>query len=398
MVQPPFRPHEVYAPSGGADVPRVLNAPGRYLQAPGALAGLGRYVRGLLSARRAGVLVTEGGSDRVGGRIDRSLEEAGIERVRVIFGGDCSPSEIERVTRSFRDAGDPVDCLVALGGGKLLDAGKSVAYRLGVPVVTCPTIASTDAPCSAVSVIYGEDGVFEGVEHFPESPALVVVDTAVIAAAPPRYLVAGMGDALATGYEARTCVRNPAARTIVGGRMTVAALRIAEASAQVVIEDGVRALEDVRAGRVTDAVERVVEANTLLSGVGFEGGGIAAAHAVATVGLARIDSVRDACLHGEMVAIGLLTQLVMEDDAGEALRVAGFMAEVGLPVHLGHLGLDPEDDRPVIEEAARRAADSPLMANEPFEVTAQSVLEAMLGADGIGRALALDRGADQPCE
>ena len=59
-----------------------------------------------------------------------------------------------------------------------MDAGKCVSFRLGVPVVICPTIASTDAPCSAVSVMYTREGVGIGPEFFSNSPALVVVDTA----------------------------------------------------------------------------------------------------------------------------------------------------------------------------------------------------------------------------
>jgi glycerol dehydrogenase len=37
-------------------------------------------------------------------------------------------------------------------------------------------------------------------------PDLVLVDSQVIAQGPPRLLVAGMGDALATWFEAKTCV------------------------------------------------------------------------------------------------------------------------------------------------------------------------------------------------
>ena len=70
----------------------------------------------------------------------------------------------------------------------------------------CPTVASTDSACSARSVIHAADGGVERIRFYGRSPDLVVVDTGIIVRAPARFLVAGMGDALATYFEARTCV------------------------------------------------------------------------------------------------------------------------------------------------------------------------------------------------
>ena len=71
-------------------------------------------------------------------------------------------------------------------------------------MVNCPTVASSDAPCSALSVIYTEAGVFQEYRFYRKNPDLVLVDTQVIAQAPARLLTAGMGDALATWFEAGT--------------------------------------------------------------------------------------------------------------------------------------------------------------------------------------------------
>ena len=43
---------------------------------------------------------------------------------------------------------------------------------------------------------------------YSRHPALVLVDTTVIARAPKRQLVAGLGDALATWFEARTVLQS----------------------------------------------------------------------------------------------------------------------------------------------------------------------------------------------
>ena len=97
-------------------------------------------------------------------------------------------------------------CLPAWGG-KAIDTAKIAADRAGLPAIIIPTIASTDAPCSGCAVIYSKDGVFDSVCYQKSNPAAVLVDVAVIAAAPTRFLVAGMGDALSTWFEASSCAK-----------------------------------------------------------------------------------------------------------------------------------------------------------------------------------------------
>jgi len=231
--------------------------------------------------------------------------------------------------------------------------------------------------------MYSQDGVQIAVESFPNSPAIVVVDTRIISESPVRHLIAGMGDAMATTYEARTCFDNIQARSIVGARPTITALAIAELSAKTLFEYGEEAVTAVKRKSVNEAVERVVEANTLLSGVGFESGGLAVAHAVAT-GLTVIPKLHNDYLHGELVAIGLIAQLLLEDQKAEARRVCEFMTKVGLPVHMGQLSLDENDDAEGIKEAMAVAAGTPLAASEPFEVKGETLLAAFLEAHQLG--------------
>ncbi len=67
-----------------------------------------------------------------------------------------------------------------------------------IPVAIAPTIASTDAPCSALSVIYTDNGEFDRYLLLPNNPDRVIVDTNIVAGAPARLLAAGIGDALST--------------------------------------------------------------------------------------------------------------------------------------------------------------------------------------------------------
>ena len=326
--------------------------------------------------------MTEGSRQRIGAKIIASLKQAGIEPHIEIFRGECSYEEVERIAGAVRKSGWAADSVIAAGGGKCIDAGKCVGFRLGVPVVICPTIASTDAPCSAVSVMYTPEGVGIGPEFFPNSPALVVVDTRLIASSPIRHLIAGMGDALATFYEARTCFRNPSGRNMVGARITIGALALAELCAKTIFEDGRKAIEAIRRREIDSSVENIIEANTLLSGVGFESGGLSIAHAMAA-GFTVIPTLHRDFLHGELVGIGLVAQLILEQKRDEAQKVLSFLKDVGLPSTLDQLKLSIQRDAKALLEAMTAAMKEPFANTEPFNVTPESLFSALIEADRL---------------
>ena len=232
-----YLPYEVFASSDRGDLPlpRVFIAPQRYIQGRGVLKSIGRYLS-LVKATLVALLMSERGGRSEGVTLRDAVRAAGIACVDSIFSGECSVEEITRHAEALAHQG--IDCVIAAGGGKCIDTGKGVAFRLGVPVVIVPTLASNDAPCSALSVIYSPEGVTTGAEFYPQSPALVVVDTDIIAAAPERYLVAGMGDAMATWYEARVCLLNPAGISTVFARPTLASAAIGEVCAQTLFREG----------------------------------------------------------------------------------------------------------------------------------------------------------------
>ena len=384
-----YFPHAIFAPGNrnGLPLPRVFIAPQRYIQGQGVLDGMGRYLS-LLPAKRVAVLTSARGSRNEGVRLVEGLASAGLEHTTRIFGGECSLEEIT----SHADAleSERIDCLVAAGGGKCIDAGKAVAFRLGVPVVIAPTLASNDAPCSAVSIIYSPEGVSTGIEFYSSNPAIVVVDTGIVAEAPERYLVAGLGDAMATWYEARVCMLNESAVTTIGARPTIASSAIGEACAQTLFEHGSAAAAAVLANTVDESLEAVVEANTLMSGLGFESGGLAAAHSVAQ-SLTSIPIVEANYLHGELVAIGTLAQLLMESRPDEAARVAEFFATVGLPIHLGQISLESTDER-ALDTIIEGTLASPFIGNMPQPLTTETVRAAILDANKLGLHIAEKNG------
>jgi glycerol dehydrogenase len=56
-----------------------------------------------------------------------------------------------------------------------MDTAKSVANPAGLPLVIVPTIASTDAPTSALAVVYAEEGGFLEYRFFGRNPDAVIV-------------------------------------------------------------------------------------------------------------------------------------------------------------------------------------------------------------------------------
>ncbi len=341
---------------------RTFVAPSRYVQGAGAVEALGALVA--RRRERAAVLVDRPLVDSIGGRIIGSLEAAGVPSLMVPVSGEVTLERISTLTDAARGHGP--DVVVAAGGGKALDLGKGVARELGVPMVTVPTIASNDGPASRVIALYDEEHRLIDTPQLVANPELVVVDTAVIAAAPDRFLRSGIGDAIAKRFEAEAC-RRAGGLTSHGQRPLVLPEMIAEGCYRVLLEDGSAAL-----AREPEALERVVEAAVLMSGLAFENGGLSLAHAM-TRGLMVCAGARDH-LHGYHVAYGLLVQLVHEGDPAYK-TVRAFLRDIGLPCALADLGASA--DATTFAVLARSVVESPHRTNCDPAPTIESVVEAL---------------------
>ena len=358
---------------------KILISPSKYVQGAGEMGKLYEYAKNY--GKKALVLITASGYKRVGGIVEESFAGKDVEVVFDYFNGECSKTEINRLIEVMKEKG--CDLVIGVGGGKILDTCKAVAYYCKTPVLICPTIASTDAPCSALSVIYTDEGVFEEYLFLPANPNMVLMDTDIIAKSPARLTVSGMGDALATYFEARA-VKNKDAGTCAGGKVTSAAMALAKLCFDTLMEEGVKAKIALEAGACTEAVEKVIEANTLLSGIGFESGGLAGAHAIHN-GLTVLEECHH-MYHGEKVAFGTITQLVLENVPAEELQdIIDWCIELGLPVTFKELGITEVTDEKLMAVAEAACAEGDTLHNMPFEVTPKSVCAALKAADAYGR-------------
>ena len=350
--------------------------PGKYLQGAGALAELPSLVK--LFGKRGLILASPTAYRDLlpGSGIDLSAHALSVER----FAGECCEKELSRVAAIIRE--DNVDVLVGMGGGKAIDTAKIAADRADIPVIVVPTIASTDAPCSGCAVLYSEQGVFDSVHYEKSNPAAVLVDTEIIAKAPVRFLVAGMGDALSTWFEAKSCGDTQSPNEC-GGLGTLTGLDLARLCYDTLLRYGAAAKIAAERQLVTPALEHIVEANTLLSGIGFESGGLASAHAIHN-GLTALAETH-AYYHGEKVAFGVLAGLQLTDaPTEETATVYSFCEEVGLPTTLSDLGLGKASRERLMLAAEKACAPGSSIHHEAGAVTPVKVLDAMLAADALG--------------
>jgi len=215
------------------------------------------------------------------------------------------------------------------------------------------------------------------------NPAAVLVDTGIIAAAPTRFLVAGMGDALSTWFEARSCERTQSANEC-GGYGTTVGLGIAKLCYETLLSHGAAAKLASERHLVTPALDRIVEANILLSGIGFESAGLAAAHSVQN-GLTALAETHS-FYHGEKVAFGVLAGLHLADaSTDETGTVFSFCEEVGLPTTLEDIGLGNADRKQLMKAAEKACAPGQPIHHEAGVITPGKVLDAMLAADALGQ-------------
>ncbi|CAB4813689.1 unannotated protein [freshwater metagenome] len=361
----------------------VFCAPSRYVQGVNATSELGEVLTAMGLTGPALIVASERVETALGPVWASTLGRAGIPYVVHRFHGECTQTEINAGAAAARAAGSAT--VIGAGGGKALDASRAIAAECGLHTVNCPTLASSDAPCSALSVVYTDDGSFDRYLFYRRNPDLVLVDTSIIARAPERYLVGGMGDALATWFEARTVIeaRQP---NQLQGATTRTAEALAKLCYETLLADGPAALAAVRAGSVTPALERIVEANTLLSGLGFESGGLAIAHSVHN-GLTMAPATHQ-YLHGEKVAFGLLVQLVVEGrPQSEFTEVVRFSREVGLPTSLAEVGLADAGIDMLRSIAERTVAPGETAHHEPFAVSADMILDGIRAADSVARSI-----------
>lgn len=368
---------------------KAFICPTKYVQGEDEILNLGYFVKTFGDS--ALLIAHPDDVKRVQEKLKRTAEKFNIRFVESGFCGECSRREVARLQELAKES--KCTCTIGLGGGKAIDTAKCVAE--GENLIVVPTIAATDAPTSHSAVLYTPEGAFDDYAYFKQSPSVILIDTTVIAHAPVRFLVSGMGDALSTFFEARANVQSYSKvnaglpcgfREGVCGeaRGTKAAFALASLCYESLLEDGWKAKIACENHVVTESLEKIIETNILLSGLGFESGGLAAAHAIHD-GLTILEGTHK-YFHGEKVAFGTIAQLTLENAPMEEIEeVLDFCLSIGLPVCLEDIGVDH-----ITEEELHQVAEKACIPEEsiyamPFPITVEKVAAAITLADSIGK-------------
>lgn len=361
---------------------RIFASPSRYIQGENALFNNPKSIINL--GNRPILLSDETVYQIIGQQFETYLNQEGLLVRYVPFNGEASTKEIDRVVAIAKE--NENDLIIGLGGGKTIDSAKAIADILEIPVVIAPTVASTDAPTSALSVIYTEEGAFEKYIFYSKNPDLVLVDTAVISKAPVRLLASGIADGLATWVEARAVLQKNG-QTMAGAGQSLASLAIARSCEETLFADGLQAISACKAKVVTKALENVIEANTLLSGLGFESGGLAAAHAIHN-GFTALEGDIHHLTHGEKVAYGTLTQLFLENRPKEEIdKYIHFYRAIGMPTTLAEIHLENADYSELLKVGKQATIEGETIHQMPFEISASDVAHALLAVDQYSKSL-----------
>lgn len=363
------------------DTSRGFGCPQKYIQGANEFNNVFAY--GSKHGNRLLFIVDGGVYDMITGMIEAIEDKCGCSYEVIRFFGECCMENVEELAEVVRKYNCNV--LVGVGGGKALDVAKLVGDEVDMPRIIVPTSASSDAPAADWAAVYTPAGVHISGRPTRRSTELVLVDSKIIAGAPARLFSAGIGDALATWFEAEACQRAYTPNCVGRGyRSCRAGMAVSRECHKILMEDGVAALEAVKAKVVTEAVENVIEANILLSGLGFINGGLAGSHGFHN-GFSNIPGSKQS-LHGEIVAFGLLCQLELENAPQETIdTILKFLHDTDLPVTLEQIGIErtPENLDIIVEHTMNKNI---LIHHEPFAVSLDSLKSAIITADNKGHA------------
>lgn len=355
---------------------KSIIAPCRYYQGSGLLTDAYRYVSHI--GRNFTVICDDTVKTILQKKLEIGFRSAGRTCKYVTFNGECSMSEVLRLVDIVAE--DECDGIIGAGGGKTLDTAKLVGEYCGCPVITVPTIASNDAACACLSSLYTDDGTFLKMQKLRTGPEVVLADAEILSSGPLKYLIAGMGEAVTTYYDAISC-EYAGVQNYTGGSRSNTVMMLAKLCRDLILENGEEAVRGYDDKSTYNAFAKVIEAIIYLSAVGYQNCGCAASQAVYG-GLTTVIKPFPA-LQGEGTAYGCLVQLLMEYsengawDTEEWEQLTEFHRSVGLPRKLKDLGINDINDELMMKIAKASCKPGTNMGNMPFLVTEEKVFNAI---------------------
>ncbi|WP_432204629.1 iron-containing alcohol dehydrogenase family protein [Cetobacterium somerae] len=253
----------------------------------------------------------------------------------VHYGNECCHNIIDSILKNVEN--HTYDLIIGVGGGKSIDASKVIMDKLNLPLFTVPTIASTCAAVSYISVMYNEHHVFQELYFLNRPPHKTFIDLQTLIEAPKKYLWAGIGDTLAKYYE-----MNLKARGKKLNFNTTMGEKLSHLCKESMLNYGQHALSTTEVDNEFKEVVGVILVTTgvVSNLIDFKYNG-ALAHAIFDA-LTKIKRVEEEHLHGEVVAFGILVQLKLEENSLELNNLLKFYKEINLPTTLDEIVIKEE--------------------------------------------------------
>ncbi len=287
---------------------------------------------------------------------------------------DCCYEDLERIRTVILK--NNCDSIIAIGGGKVLDAGKFLGDSLSIPVITIPLSASTCAGWTALSNIYSFNGQFIEDVELKSCPKILVLDHGFIKTAPKRTLASGIADALAKWYE--SCLTS----SKVKDGFVQQSIQISRVLRDQLLIDGESAYHNQSVNNIAwcNVIEGCSLTAGLIGGIGGQKCRTAAAHALHNA-ITQID-VANKSLHGEIVGVGILLQLRLEETKNNNLlanqtikQLLVLMKKLNLPTTISQLGINVFENDNLQKIAEFTCRDKSEIHFLPFKINQQDIKE-----------------------
>ena len=313
-------------------------------------------------------------------KICQDLESYGFDICTGDLNFDCCYEDISRIKNIILK--NNCDSMIAAGGGKVLDAGKFIAESLSIPVITVPLSASTCAGWTSLSNIYTNNGQFIRDVNLRSCPQILIFDHGFINSAPRRTLSSGIADALAKWYESSLTSSRDA------DGLVQQAIQISRVLRDQLLINGESAYKNQSESNTSwiNTVEGCALTAGLIGGIGGEKCRTAAAHAIHNA-ITQIKS-NQRCLHGEIVGVGILLQLKLEEVknknklAKQSInQLLSLMKKLDLPTTISELGVDVFENNNLETISQFACIENSDIHSLPFEVSPEDIREIIVNIE-----------------
>ncbi len=282
------------------------------------------------------------------------------------YQGECTYEHADEIYKSSLE--NDFDLVLGVGGGKAIDTAKIAAWKMKKDIFIVPTIASTCAGTSALSVVYNSDSTFKEFCFYDAPPKKIFIDLETIKNSPSKYIWAGMGDTLAKFYEVRIKHEYMIYKNLPVNFPSAMGVKLSSLCRDLILENGEKAFYEKN---ITEEFKKIVLAilvNTgMVSNLVDEFLNGAVAHSV-FYGLTVIPRIEKEHLHGEVVAFGILVQLIMEGKQKEYKELIPFYKKMKFPVKLSDVVVMKEFLEKE-EEILKEILNGPDLQNFDFDMS-----------------------------